>query len=121
MSTFSSAAGAASPKKTIEGALGGLVACTLFSVLGAYVMQWPLWIATGTLYGIMLSVISLVGDLTASMMKRDAKMKDSGSLLPGHGGVLDRIDSYMFTAPAAFFFCRDVLPFALKLAVKFKM
>ena len=85
------------------------------SVIGANLMQWPLWILTGSAYGIMLSVIALVGDLTASMMKRDANMKDSGNILPGHGGLLDRIDSYMFTAPAAFFFCQNVLPLAMKL------
>jgi phosphatidate cytidylyltransferase len=120
LSSISSAAGSASPNKTIEGALGGVVCCTLFSLLGAYLMQWPLWPLTGSIYGIMLSFIALVGDLTASMMKRDAKMKDTGSILPGHGGLLDRIDSYMLTAPAAFFYCRDVLPWAMKVAAKIR-
>lgn len=84
------------------------------SMIGANLMQWPFWAVTGSLYGVMLAVIALVGDLTASMMKRDANMKDSGNILPGHGGLLDRIDSYMFTAPAAFFFCQNVLPLAMK-------
>jgi phosphatidate cytidylyltransferase len=90
------------------------------SMVGAYLMQWPFWLATGSVYGFMLAVIALVGDLTASMMKRDANIKDTGNILPGHGGLLDRIDSYMFTAPAAFFFCQNVLPIALKLKLRVK-
>jgi len=111
---LSAAAGAASPNKTVEGAIGGVVSCMLSSMIGANLMKWPLWPFTGAAYGIILAIIALVGDLTASMMKRDAGMKDSGNLLPGHGGLLDRIDSYMFTAPAAFFFCQNVLPIAMR-------
>ena len=73
-------------------------------------MGWPMPVVTGAAYGILLSTISLVGDLTASMMKRDAKMKDSGNILPGHGGLLDRIDSYMFTAPLAYIYITLLLP-----------
>jgi CDP-diglyceride synthetase len=116
LSAVSSAAGAASPRKTVEGAIGGLFCCTLMSVLGAWLMAWPLWFVTGTAYGIMLSVIALVGDLTASMFKRDAGVKDSGQILPGHGGLLDRVDSYMFTAPCAYIFCVWLLPFARKVS-----
>ena len=71
-------------------------------------MRWPYWQATGLLYGLMISFIALVGDLTASMMKRDAGLKDSGNILPGHGGLLDRIDSYMLNGPIAYFFCIKV-------------
>ena len=78
-------------------------------------MQWPLWALTGSLYGLMMGIIAFIGDLTASMMKRDAGMKDSGNVLPGHGGFLDRFDSYMFTAPAAYIFCTLALPFAKKI------
>ena len=115
LSAVSSAAGFASPNKTVEGAISGFISCTLFSMLGAFLMQWPVWGLTGAVYGMLISVIAFVGDLTASMMKRDAGMKDSGNILPGHGGVLDRFDSYMFTAPAAYVFCTLVLPFAKRL------
>lgn len=111
LSTVSSAAGSASPNKTVEGALAGFASCTLFSLLGAFFMQWPQWRVTGSVYGLLIGFIALVGDLTVSMMKRDAGLKDSGNILPGHGGLLDRIDSYLFTAPAAYFFCLHVLRF----------
>ena len=111
LSTISSAAGTASPNKTVEGAVGGFFFCTLFSMLGAYLMQWPFWAPLGAIYGLSLSFIALVGDLTASMMKRDAGLKDTGNILPGHGGLLDRIDSYMFTAPVAYFFCQQLIKF----------
>ncbi len=65
---------------------------------------------TGPVYGLMLGSLGLVGDLTASVMKRDAGVKDTGSLLPGHGGLLDRFDSYILSAPVAYLFVRDLLP-----------
>jgi phosphatidate cytidylyltransferase len=110
LSEVSSAAGSASPNKTVEGALTGFLCCSLLSMLGAYVMRWPAWAASGALYGLVMSVLGLVGDLTASVMKRDAGVKDTGSLLPGHGGLLDRFDSYLLSAPVAYFFVRHVLP-----------
>lgn len=116
LNEISQAAGAASPNKTIEGALGGFASCMSFAVLGAHLMRWPYPLLTGAAYGLLISFIALVGDLTASMMKRDAGLKDSGNILPGHGGLLDRIDSYMFTAPFAYYFLAHFVPHLAKIS-----
>eukprot|EP00979_Chaetoceros_neogracilis_P011250 scaffold2727_cov275-Chaetoceros_neogracile.AAC.21 len=84
------AAGAASPNKTVEGYIGGSIFAACFATAGAYVMRWPHWYVTGPVHGILLAFLGLVGDLTASVLKRDSGMKDFGDLLPEHGGIMDR-------------------------------
>ncbi len=92
-----------SPKKTVEGAIGGILGAGVFGLLfalifngGNQVIQYFIICAAG-------AVISIFGDLTASAIKRDHGIKDYGHLIPGHGGILDRFDSVIFTAPVIYF------------------
>jgi phosphatidate cytidylyltransferase len=86
-----------SPGKTWEGALGGMMAVAAVALLGAMHFDLPVLPSIG--FGCAVGVFSVVGDLTESMFKRAAGLKDSGALLPGHGGLLDRLDSITAAAP----------------------
>ncbi len=99
-----------SPKKTWEGAFFGTFGSILVAIVGAKTMGWGFFGVTGALFGLMIGVVSLLGDLTESLMKRDAGVKDSGDLIPGHGGILDRTDSYLFTAPLVYYFVTLFVP-----------
>ncbi len=94
---------AISPKKTWEGFAGGLVASTFASVL---VGQWMTTMTCAQLIvaGVLMSVAGLFGDLNMSAVKREVGVKDSGTMVPGHGGILDRIDSLTFTTPLFYYF-----------------
>ena len=89
-----------SPGKTVEGAVGGLVTAMIIGALGSLVLGLDGWRTLGmAVLGAWIAAISIVGDLTISMFKRSAGVKDSGRLFPGHGGVLDRLDSMLAAAP----------------------
>ncbi len=99
-----------SPKKTVEGAIFGITASIIVGIAVAYYINLPDFYLTGAALGSLIGIASLLGDLTESMLKRDAGVKDSGDLIPGHGGILDRTDSYIFTAPLVYYFVTLLLP-----------
>jgi phosphatidate cytidylyltransferase len=90
-----------SPNKTIEGLAGGIATATLAGwLVGTPVLHLPWWLATAL--GLLMGVLGPIGDLCKSAMKREMGIKDFGAALPGHGGVLDRFDSLLVTAPAVY-------------------
>ena len=86
-----------SPRKTVEGVIGGTITVTIVSaiIVAGLGHAWPL----GALLGPLIGAAAQIGDLAESMLKRAAGVKDSGTLIPGHGGLLDRVDSFLFAAP----------------------
>ncbi len=91
-----------SPNKTIEGSLGGAFCAVIGGFIIAYFIKLPWYHAL--IAGILVTICAQVGDLCESLIKRDAGVKDSGDLLPGHGGFLDRTDSYIFTIPVMYYY-----------------
>ncbi len=99
-----------SPKKSWEGFFGGIVTSGIFGILMGFAYQWIDYLTTGThhfavniwfmfVISLICSVLGVVGDFSASILKRQCMVKDFGHILPGHGGVLDRFDSVLFVAP----------------------
>jgi phosphatidate cytidylyltransferase len=95
-----------SPKKSWEGALGGLLGAFIVGALLVPLLGLPIGIATGAVVGAVGSVAGQIGDLAESLIKRQVGVKDSGYLIPGHGGLLDRADSLLFTVPIVYYLAR---------------
>lgn len=91
-----------SPNKSWEGLIGGAVAAIVVSVVVVHFIH-PWTISKAAVYGVVVAVVAPLGDLSQSMIKRHLGLKDMGRLLPGHGGVLDRVDGLLFVIPATYF------------------
>ncbi|HEX8967750.1 MAG TPA: phosphatidate cytidylyltransferase, partial [Chloroflexota bacterium] len=97
-----------SPRKSVEGALAGLLGATVAGPLLGLTVGAPPLIMAG--YGLVIGVATVVGDLVESLLKRQTGVKDSGVLIPGHGGLLDRMDSLLLCAPVAVVYLFALLP-----------
>ena len=93
-----------SPKKTLEGTAAGIVFGILAAVACRYIFMCDiLTLQNAAILGLVVAVVGQFSDLAESLIKRDGSVKDSGKIIPGHGGVFDRFDSYMFAAPAMYY------------------
>jgi phosphatidate cytidylyltransferase len=103
-----------SPKKTIEGLLGGLALAVSAALLAQWGFASQLSLSDALILGVLVTGMGLLGDLFESVIKRRTGVKDSGGILPGHGGMLDRLDSLLFTAPTFYYYVayvRGLSPF----------
>ena len=98
-----------SPGKTVEGAIGGLVGNALAAVIAHYTFFPELPLAHAIPLGLVMGTFGVLGDLAESMLKRGAHIKDAGKLIPGHGGLLDRLDSMVFNAPILYYYSQSFL------------
>lgn len=101
-----------SPKKTVEGAIGGIIGCGMAFLLYGYIIHRVSTYEVQYIYllllGLICAVVSELGDLAASSIKRQYNIKDFGNIMPGHGGVLDRFDSIIFVAPVVYYFVKNI-------------
>jgi len=98
-----------SPGKTVEGAIGGFIFAVITGPLCRLVFFPEINLLQSVLLGAAIGIVGQIGDLAESLLKRAAEVKDSGALLPGHGGMLDRIDSILFCAPVLYYYTRFFL------------
>jgi phosphatidate cytidylyltransferase len=98
---------AVSPKKTVEGAIGGLLASVVWALLGAFLfVRGSLPASHAVVLGLVAGALGQAGDLGESLLKRSTGVKDSGNIVPGHGGILDRVDALLMTSVAVYFYAR---------------
>jgi phosphatidate cytidylyltransferase len=95
---------AVSPNKTMEGAIAGLASSILASLACRYLFAGQVPVIHAALLGAVVGILGQIGDLCESILKRAAGVKDSGTIIPGHGGILDRVDSLLFGAPAIYYY-----------------
>jgi phosphatidate cytidylyltransferase len=95
-----------SPKKTWEGAAGGMIGAIITGVVCVWLLGLPITLLQGALLGVVGGIVGPLGDLSESLIKRQVGLKDAGSLIPGHGGILDRADSLLFTIPILYYLIR---------------
>jgi len=93
-----------SPGKTIEGTIGGIVVCIITGLIVNYLFGYPLSSDWTIAFALLVAIAAILGDLVESSIKRGAGIKDSGDIVPGHGGVLDRFDSLIFVFPVSYYF-----------------
>jgi phosphatidate cytidylyltransferase len=93
---------AISPGKTAEGLIGGIVGTLITAVIFSIIFKF--YILHGIIIGLLVAILAPLGDLVESVLKRACQIKDSGNIIPGHGGILDRFDSLLFAAPAVFMY-----------------
>ncbi|RCX11394.1 phosphatidate cytidylyltransferase [Anaerobacterium chartisolvens] len=104
-----------SPKKSLEGSIGGAAGCIAVMLLYGVIINKNGWVGDGialyhfVIIGAVCGVISQIGDWAASAVKRFVGVKDYGSIMPGHGGVLDRFDSILFVAPVVYFYLKTII------------
>ncbi len=95
-----------SPGKTVEGFIGGIVA----SILAAFFCKFIFWrefaFVPCLILGTLIGIVGPIGDLSESLIKRSVNVKDSGQFIPGHGGLLDRVDALLFTAPTVYYYVK---------------
>ena len=96
-----------SPKKTVEGAVGGIVSSLVFTVIFIFAFSMKAKLVSSLIFTVPLCIVGMMGDLFASSIKRSVDLKDYGSLIPGHGGILDRMDSILLIAPLLYL-CMEI-------------
>ncbi|HET9533018.1 MAG TPA: phosphatidate cytidylyltransferase [Blastocatellia bacterium] len=99
-----------SPGKTIEGSIGGFISAALAGLASKYVFFPEIPALHALLLGAVIGIVGQVGDLAESLLKRGSQVKDSGNIFPGHGGMLDRVDSLLFCAPIIYYYSRLLFP-----------